>query len=248
MTDPDRSIIFGRDAVGYDNARPGYPNEAVAHILGKVDAATAVEIGAGTGKATASFADGQRRIICLEPDPQMAAMLIEKKLPGVSVEVTRFEDWSGPGSVDLVYAAQSWHWVDHSVGFRKALDVLVPDGIFALMWNVPIDRYDRFVDVYREFGPEILAENDARIADRDKPTWSSDLESAGFQNVELFTHQWSAHLNSVEFRQLCSTYSDHMMIPEPRRVRLLDALEEAVDSAGGWFEIQYECRVFTGRK
>jgi SAM-dependent methyltransferase len=249
MSDSDRAVIFGRDAARYDAARPGYPDAVVAHVIDKVDPGYAVEIGAGTGKATAAFAAERRRITCLEPDPDMAAVLAGKMLPGVTVEVARFEDWKGePGSVDLLYAAQSWHWVDPSVGFGKATEKLRTGGVLALLWNVPLDRYGRFVDVYREFGPEVLAEQDGRIYERDQKGWLPDLVANGFGECELFVHPWSSRLSAVEFRDLCSTYSDHMMIPEPRRARLLDALEEEVEAGGGWFEIEYEARVFTGRK
>lgn len=248
MKEVDRAVIFGRDAAAYDLARPGYPDEVVAHILGYVDPGYMVEIGAGTGKATEKFADGRRRITCLEPDPEMAGILHAKGLPGVSVEGLRFEDWAAAESVDLFLAAQSWHWVDGSVGFVKAMKLLRPGGLIALLWNVPIDRYERFVDVYREHGPEILAEQDGRVFERDQKGWLSDLEEHGFAECEVFSHPWSARLDPAQFRRLCSTYSDHMLIPEPRRTRLLDALEAGVVSTGGWFDIEYEARVFTGRK
>lgn len=244
-----RRLIFGDVAGIYDEHRPRYPEELVSHILGLTRIDRAIEIGAGTGIATAEFARRGVEVICLEPSPDMARVLESKKLPGVSVEVSSFEDWVADDiKVDLIYAAQSWHWIDHGTGYGKVFDTLVPGGIVALFWNVPIDRYGRFVEVYQAFGPEILAENDGRIAKRDGPTWLDDLESAGFSDCDLFIHPWTSRLSAAEFRELCSTYSDHMLIPEPRRTRLLDALQEAVDSLGGWFEIEYEARVFTGRR
>lgn len=247
MNEVDRATVFGRDAGTYDRSRPGYPYEVVDHIVAMADPTSVVEIGAGTGKATELLADGRRRVTCLEPDPQMAEMLTAKGLPGVSVEVLRFEDWNGAEPVDLILAAQSWHWVDDTVGFGKAMELLRPGGLLALLWNVPIDRYARFTDIYREYGPEILAEEDDRIYERDQ-NWLPDMEAHGFVECELFVHPWSSRLGPVGFRQLCSTYSDHMLIPEPRQTRLLDALQAGVVSMGGWFDIDYEARVFTGRK
>jgi SAM-dependent methyltransferase len=244
-----RNLIFGEAADTYDAHRPDYPSEVVNQILGMTEVDKAVEIGAGTGKATSRFAENVLEILCLEPSAAMAAVLEARGLKGVTVETISFEGWGGPEQpVDLIYAAQAWHWVDPVVGYQRALNYLRPGGLLALIWNVPIDRYQRFVDVYRELAPEILGENDERIGKRDSQSWLGDLSTAGFVDTTVLTHLWAETLSSVEFRQLCSTYSDHMMVPEPRRTRLLDALESAVGVGGGSVDIHYETRAFVGRK
>jgi len=241
-----RAVIFGRDADAYDAGRPGYPIEAARHVLDRADVFTAVEIGAGTGKATAMFAPEIERIVCVEPSAEMAAVLDAKDLPGVEVVVSTFDVWSGPGDpVDLVYAAQAWHWVDHSTAYSRVWEMLRPGGVVALIWNVPEDRYELFEEVYRKHAPEILAEQDERIRRRDGHAWKGDLVEAGFEAVELFTHHWSQHHSPEGMRALYSTYSDHMMIPEPRRNRLLDALEGAVRYQGGLI-LDYQTNVFSG--
>lgn len=242
-----RAVVFGREAGAYEAARPGYPAEAVRHVLARTEIRTAVEIGAGTGKATEGFAPRVRWIVCVEPSPEMAAILEAKTLPGVEVVVTSFEDWEGPEApVDLVYAAQVWHWIDHSSGYGRVQEMLRPGGLVALIWNVPEDRYELFADVYRAHAPEVLADYDERIRRRDTDTWKDDLAAAGLGAVELFTHHWSQTLSPERLRALYSTYSDHMMIPEPRRGRLLDALEEAVRAQGGEITLDYRTNVFSG--
>lgn len=242
-----RSLVFGETAETYDSYRPGYLAEAVEHVMGLCEITSAVEIGAGTGKATSGFARSGLEILCLEPSSAMATVLKGKNLAGVTVEVTTFEDWDGAGhAFDLMYAAQSWHWVDHATAWTRARANLRPGGVLALLWNVPLHRYDRFVDVYQELGPEILDEHDQRVSQRDDTKWLHDLEANGFVNVELFVLPRSVELTAYEFRQLYSTYSDHMMIPQPRRSDLLNALETSVTDSGGSITIEYEARVFTG--
>jgi trans-aconitate methyltransferase len=242
-----RGVIFGRDADAYDAARPGYPIEVVRHILSRADVGNAVEIGAGTGKATTMFAFAIERIVCVEPSAEMAAVLEAKGLPGVEVVVSTLDDWAGPGEpVDLVYAAQAWHWVDHSTAYRRVGEMLRPGGVVALIWNVPEDRYLLFDEVYREHAPEILGEQDERIRRRDSHTWKSDLVEAGFDEVELFSHRWSQTHSPEGLRALYSTYSDHMMVPEPRRSRLLDALEDTVRNESGELTLDYQTNVFSG--
>ncbi|MEV4924567.1 hypothetical protein [Streptomyces roseoverticillatus] len=57
--DRERRHVFGDDADQYDAARPGYPGRLVEDVLGFAALPTgvpAVEVGAGTGKATLAFA------------------------------------------------------------------------------------------------------------------------------------------------------------------------------------------------
>jgi hypothetical protein len=115
------------------------------------------------------------------------------------------------------------------------------------MWNVPVDRYGMFESVYAQHAPELLAEQDERVKRRDSDTWLDDLRSAGFEMVEQFTHRWSDSLSPALLRTLYSTYSDHMMLPEPNRERLLDGLANAVEKMGGRVEVEYKTNVFTGR-
>lgn len=249
MSNEARAVVFGEEAGAYDHARPEYPDEAIGHLLGLVRARHAVEIGAGTGKATQAVAREGLRITCLEPSAKMAEVLEAKALPGVTVEVTTFEDWHGePGSVDLVYAAQAWHWVDRETGLAKVLSVLRPGGVLALIWNIPTDRYDRHEAAYTRYAPHLLEEHDERIKRRDQNDWCAEMAEAGFVHTDRFTHRWSRDLTSDRYRTLYSTYSDHIMLPEPARTRLLDELAADVDRWGGTATVEYRTEVFSGRK
>jgi SAM-dependent methyltransferase len=249
VADDGRAVIFGRDADGYEDARPSYPAAATDHILGLAKGPDVVEVGAGTGKATESIARSGIELTCLEPSSEMAALLEAKSLPGVSVVVGRFEDWDGPPeSVDLIYAAQAWHWVDRDRGFHRALSLLRPGGALALMWNIPVDRYGRHEDSYTRHAPHLLTEHDERIERRDNHDWAADMDAAGFTGTARFTHSWSEFLTSERYRRLYSTYSDHMMLEEPTRRLLLDELAAAVEGWGGTAEVRYRTEVFTGRK
>ncbi|OKI53684.1 hypothetical protein AMK15_28620 [Streptomyces sp. MJM1172] len=92
-----RSQVFGEVAELYDAARPGYSNELVADVLtyAALGDRAAVEIGAGTGKATVPFAELGTPLVCLEPDPRMAEVLRRNtaRYSGVQVEVDGFESW-----------------------------------------------------------------------------------------------------------------------------------------------------------
>ena len=248
MSDSARAVIFGDDAGSYDRSRPGYPMQAIEHIEGLGPAATVVEVGAGTGKATVAMARPGRRLICVEPSPDMAGVLEAKDLPGVEVVVGRFEAWDGPHEpVDLIYAAQAWHWVDRDTGYAKARSLLRHGGALALMWNIHEDRYGDFADVYERHAPHLLEELDDRVRRRDSHDWLADMGAAGFADLELFTHEWSDRLTAAEVRSLYATYSDHMMLPEPVRTALLDDFERAIEERGGFVVLDYRTVVHSGR-
>ncbi len=249
MTDDARAVIFGRDAPTYDAVRPSYPDAVIDHVSSLVATEEALEIGAGTGKATRLMARPDLHITCLEPSPQMAAILESKALPGVEVLVSTFEDWEGaPETQGLIFSAQAWHWVDLETGLAKAMSVLRPGGAIALFWNVPLDRYGRHQEVYVRHAPHLLAGDDERILRRDSHDWTADMATAGFVDVARFSHRWGEDLTVDRYRALYSTYSDHMMLDEPARTRLLDGLAADVESWGGTALVEYRCELFTGRK
>lgn len=247
MSDPRRAVIFGDYAAVYDRYRPAYPAEAIDRVLGLTSVTRALEVGAGTGKATESVAREGISLVCLEPSRGMAELLGSKQLPGVDIVVSTFEDWEGaPGEFDLIYAAQAWHWVDRDTGYRKALSLLRSGGALALIWNIPTDRYGGYEDVYAAHAPHLLEEKDERIKRRDAHDWGTDLTEAGFRDVRTFRHTWSRELAASELRSLYSTYSDHMMLPESSRNDLLAALQAKVESRGGVASVEYRTEVFSG--
>ena len=94
---------------------------------------TALEVGAGTGKATRLFAARGIEVTAVEPDPEMAGVLrrTTSGLP-VTTVVTTYERVSPDGRFDLLYAAAAWHWTDPATRWSRAVDLLVPGGVVAL--------------------------------------------------------------------------------------------------------------------
>ena len=139
----------------YDRVRPTYPDELFADLVAitRIDErASVLEVGCGTGQATRSLAALGFSVTAVEAGAGMAA-LARKRLDSFdNVEVDRsiFEEWDDQGRrFDLVVAAASWHWVDPSIGWPKAHQVLRPGGWMALIGNVVVRRPDE---------PEVYAE------------------------------------------------------------------------------------------
>jgi SAM-dependent methyltransferase len=139
----EQRTIFGEVAELYDKARAAYPEALFDDVLdyARCTAASsmrALEIGAGTGKATVALAARGVDVVALEPDAAMAAVLRRscENFPHVRIEVTTFEDWTTSWKgFDLLYAAQAWHWVAREVRARRAAELLRADGTIALFWH-----------------------------------------------------------------------------------------------------------------
>jgi len=89
----EQGLVFGEVAEQYDRARPSYPDALFDTIIeygGLALGDVALEIGAGTGKATRGFLARGIAVHALEPSPGMAAVLRDH---GVDAEETTFEAW-----------------------------------------------------------------------------------------------------------------------------------------------------------
>jgi SAM-dependent methyltransferase len=161
--DSERRLAFGLAAEEYDLVRPGYPAALVDAVLAHCGGTgvTALEAGAGTGKATRAFAARGLRITAVEPDPAMAGILAASctGYPEVSVVVGGFEEYVPGQPCGLLFSAQAWHWIDPAVRWDHAAAVLAAGGSLALFWN-----FDRIIDgavqeevtqAHRELTPHI---------------------------------------------------------------------------------------------
>ena len=97
---------------------------------------TVLDLGAGTGKFTRSLVARGLDVIAVEPDDVMRATLADA-LPSVRTVKGTAEAIPLPdASVDVITAAQAWHWVDQARALPEAARVLRPGGSLALVWNI----------------------------------------------------------------------------------------------------------------
>lgn len=129
----ERGLTFGSVAEAYERYRLGYPDELVDRVLAHArrPVRTAVEIGAGTGKATRVFAAAGIAVTALEPDADMLAQLTANVRGQVTPVLSTFEEADLSGPVDLVYAAAALHWTDPATRWERIARVLSSGGVVA---------------------------------------------------------------------------------------------------------------------
>jgi ubiquinone/menaquinone biosynthesis C-methylase UbiE len=131
---PDWAMSFGGVVDAYDKARPTYPAEAAQWLIGQ-QAATILELGAGTGKLTAQLHALGHGVVATDPDPAMLARL-KRNLPEVSTIEAHAEELPvGDRAFDAVVAAQAFHWFDLDRALPEIARVLKPGGRVGLIWN-----------------------------------------------------------------------------------------------------------------
>jgi SAM-dependent methyltransferase len=128
-----RALSFGSAASAYERFRPAYPGAVVDEVLAYAGhpVATALEIGAGTGKATRVFAARDIAVTATEPDAAMLAVLGRHVPDSVRTVRATFEDLSMIARYDLVYAAAALHWTRPQGRWERVASLLVPGGVFA---------------------------------------------------------------------------------------------------------------------
>ena len=120
-------------AASYERFRPGYPEQLVDEVLAYAGrpVRTALEVGAGTGKATRVFARRGIAVTASDPDPDMLAELIRHVPESVATVQAGFEELPAGTLYDLVFAAASFHWTDPDGRWSRLAAMLEPGGVFA---------------------------------------------------------------------------------------------------------------------
>src|SRR5215469_6069367 len=128
-----RALSFGSRAEAYERFRPGYPDELFDKVMTYAGqpVMTALEIGAGTGKATRLFAERGVTVTATEPDGAMLAELVKHVPANVKPVQAAFEYLRPTETYGLVYAAAALHWTNPEGRWLRVAALLEPGGVFA---------------------------------------------------------------------------------------------------------------------
>jgi SAM-dependent methyltransferase len=143
----DRALSFGAVAEAYERFRPPYPVELLDTVLAYAaqPVRTALEIGAGTGKATRLFAGRGIAVTATEPDAAMLAELRVHVPADVGTVRAAFEDLPLDRRYGLVYVAAALHWTNPEGRWSRMATLLEPGGVFASFAG-PFQLVDPAVD------------------------------------------------------------------------------------------------------
>jgi ubiquinone/menaquinone biosynthesis C-methylase UbiE len=251
MINPPKERFSDR-VENYVKYRPTYPKETVGKLKRycHLDVNSMVaDIGSGTGIFSSLLLKAGFRVFGVEPNDDMRTAA-ERKFSGnplfqsipASAEDTGLES----GSIDLVTAAQAFHWFDLDKCRQEFKRILKPNGFIGLIWNQrktdsPFQKayeelLDRHASEYKSVGHRKIDEN---IVGGFFGKMKYSLFR--FNNVQRFD------LEGLTGRMLSSSYTP---TPEHHEYEALMAGLKSIFTAhsrNNHVAFEYETRLFIGK-
>lgn len=171
MTDPtDR---FSNRVDDYVKYRPSYPAALLDTLMTECrlsERSYVADIGAGTGIFASLLLDRRLNVIGVEPNQamRMAADRMLTEEPGyTSRDGTAEATGISPSTIDLITAAQAFHWFEREKSRSEFIRILKPGGRMAIIWNdrVMDDSFQQdYESLLQEHGTDYNVVNHTNIS------------------------------------------------------------------------------------
>ncbi len=208
--------VFSAKVDDYVRARPSYPAalfDALRAVAGLDAHACIADIGAGTGLFTRGLLERGWQVTAVEPNAQMRAAadaLLGDSPRYRSVDGCAEATGLDAASVDLVTAAQAFHWFKPPRARAECRRILRPGGMAAIIWNdrVADDPLNRALDqVFDAWGG---SQRQAQQAVRhDRAALARFFGEAAPPNIEL------DHAQALDLAGLRSLVYSRSYMPRP---------------------------------
>jgi SAM-dependent methyltransferase len=227
--------LFSGHAADYARFRPTYPPELFAWLAEAGPARRlAVDVGTGSGQAAVGLAAHFERVIGIDPSAEQVAHA--RPHAGVEYRVAPAEATGlEAASVDLLLAAQAFHWFRAVPFFAEARRVLSPGGVLALVSyelsritpevDPVVDRVYRSLDPYWEPERRLVEEGYASVA-------------VPFPEIPAPTFAMVSRWSLAELLGYLGTWSALRRSTDATGVNPLDATAPALAAAWGPVQVQ----------
>jgi SAM-dependent methyltransferase len=234
---------FSDRAAEYMKYRPGYPAPAIDALLEGLappSMLTAADVGAGTGISARALAARGVGVFAIEPNRAMreaAEPHVRISWKDGTAEATGLPD----GAVELVLAAQAFHWFKVPESLAEFHRILRPTGRLALMWNAR-DHDDSVTRAYIAAIHEVNGEHPAELR-----TFEPAAIAEGDRFTAPVTHRFP---NSQELdrdgligRATSASYVPREGKPYAKLVKLLAELFDRHRDERGFVTLKYNTEV-----
>ena len=249
----DSTRRFSDRVEHYVKYRPGYPLEVIGFLRerGVLTAASIVaDVGSGTGISADLFLREGNTVYGVEPNAEMrgaAEKLLARRFPRFrSVNGTAEATTLPTESIDIVVAAQAFHWFDLDKAREEFRRILRLGGRAVLLWNTRKTAGSLFLEAYEQLLNEYGT--DYRRVRHDNASQERVASFFGHERFETarFPNEQAFDLAGLEGRLLSSSYAPAPGHPrhEPMLRSLRRIFHEFAES--GRVRFLYDTEVYAG--
>ncbi len=160
MNKHNSTTRFSDRVENYVKYRPGYPEAIVDHLERHYQlhpGLAVADIGAGTGISARLFLENGYAVTGIEPNKEMreaAVNYLRNFEKFIVVDGTAEQTNLPDKSMDMIVAAQAFHWFDKTAVKKEFKRILKPGGWVVLIWNERLAKsgfekeYDELIITY----------------------------------------------------------------------------------------------------
>jgi SAM-dependent methyltransferase len=240
---------FSNRVENYVKYRPHYPREVIGFLEAKcrlTHETLIADIGCGTGISSRLFLENCNRVIGVEPNAAMRAAAVEflAEFPDFTIVDGTSENTTLPdASVDIVVAAQAFHWFNAEKTRPEMYRILKPGGSIVLIWNErQLDTtpfhvdYEAFLVKYANDYGAVRHENITH--EEIRGFFQKDFISTTFANFQIFDFE------GLKGRMLSASYMPHES--DPKFEQMVEELRTlfAKHAENGRIKVLYDTNVY----
>ncbi len=251
------SEMFNKVAEYYDKYRPGYPQEMIDSLIsvtGITEGSDLLEIGCGSGKATEQLIEKGFNILGIDPGEDLVHIGNERfKNENVNFEKGRFEEYDfGQKKYDVIYAAQSFHWLPQPIGYQKCADVLKDNGYLALFWNMYVindnDVDKELLEISEQYGGIADFVTEAECESRINSIVSQIVDFNLFEKPTVIRKLWKQNYTADEFYGFALTGNRFMQNSDEDKKKAYHDIVALAQKNGDVIERPYLCVLYIAKK
>ena len=248
----DNTKRFSNRVDNYVKYRPSYPQEIIPFLektIGFNKDFIVADIGSGTGILSQLFLENNNTVFGVEPNEPMrnkAEELLQNYSSFKSINGTAEQTNVENESVDLITAAQAFHWFEIDKTKTEFKRILKPNGYCCLIWNERLENSD-FLKAYeqllKEYSTDYTQVDHKNIDDKKIEAFFSPnkVVKQSFNNKQDFDFE------GLKGRLLSSSYSPDEN--HPKHKAMMEALKNVFYSfnQNNAVQFDYETKLYLGK-
>jgi ubiquinone/menaquinone biosynthesis C-methylase UbiE len=228
---------FSNRVENYVKYRPSYPDAVIAFFreqFGLQLHHQVADIGSGTGIFAELLLKNGLRVNCVEPNDAMR-LAAEEQLSHYegfrSVKGQSEQTGLEAHTVDLITAAQAFHWMEPVATKEEFNRILKPGGHIALIWNIRLTNTP-FLEAYEKLKNDFGT--DYSTAGRDTPSVIAAFFAPARMQLSIFPYEQWLNFEALKGQLLSASY-----IPLPDHPRYKEMMQQLTQL----FEAHHENRL-----